>query len=233
VPTIGYVRSTRPSDPDLFLEFGKITEAASGGGGDSLPRLRKSGIKGWINDWGAAYYRRVSRYQSTYINLTLNLADVSKHVRTPRPKDIGFRFSAKPIVAGKPGTDVRTMVGGTPVEFRWAKKLHKYIRYINGEPQHAADGHLVTATNVVVQTCKIVPHYADRDVLGNPSQFTFTTGRGKVSVFRNGVRIDGYWARGSLSSGTAFATTSHKLITLSPGNTWIALVRPTAHTTGA
>ena len=47
---VGYVRSTRPSDPDLLLQYGKITEAASGGGHDSLPLLHRSGITGWIND---------------------------------------------------------------------------------------------------------------------------------------------------------------------------------------
>jgi hypothetical protein len=73
MPVIGYIRSTRPSDPDLFLQYGKITEIASGGGGDSLPRLKASGIKGWINDWGARYYFRVYRPQSSYINLKVNL----------------------------------------------------------------------------------------------------------------------------------------------------------------
>ena len=38
-PAVGYVRSTRPSDPDLLLQYGKITEAYSGGARDSLPRV--------------------------------------------------------------------------------------------------------------------------------------------------------------------------------------------------
>ena len=34
---VGYVRSTRPSDPELLLQFGQITAASSGGAHDSLP----------------------------------------------------------------------------------------------------------------------------------------------------------------------------------------------------
>jgi hypothetical protein len=58
-PVVGYVRSTRPSDPDLLLQYGKITLAASGGGHDALPLLDKSGLKGWIMDRQAPFYYRV------------------------------------------------------------------------------------------------------------------------------------------------------------------------------
>ena len=53
-PTVGYVRSTRPSDPDLLLQYGKITEAYSGGQRVSLSLRKKAGLTGWSNDAGAA-----------------------------------------------------------------------------------------------------------------------------------------------------------------------------------
>ncbi len=233
-PTVGYVRSTRPSDPDLLLQYGKIIEAYSGGAHDSLPRVHRSGILSWSNDAGAAYYRRVSRAASSYINLVLDLNQIAKHVHgRPVPKDIGLRWSATvPAATAGPGTDVRTMVGGTPVEFRWSSKLKQYVRYIDGVAQHAADGRPVATPNVIVQVCKIVAHPQDRDVLGNPSQFTFTVGTGKVSVFRNGKRYDGTWTRKNLADGTHLRLSNGTTITLSPGGAWFALVRPTARTTG-
>ncbi len=230
-PRVGYVRSTRPSDPDLLLQYGKITEAYSGGAHDSLPRVHRSGITSWSQDAGARFYQRVSRSQSSYINVVLNLSEVAKVVKTPRPHNIGWTFSStRGGLPFKPGKRMRTTVtgsnvGGTPVEFRYAAKRHKYVRFIDGVAQHAADGKLVTATNVIVQRCKILAHPADTDVNGNPSQFTYTVGTGKVSVFRLGKRIDGLWSRDKLRDGTTLRNFRGQRIPLAPGNTWVVLIR--------
>ncbi|HKC28950.1 MAG TPA: DUF3048 C-terminal domain-containing protein [Jatrophihabitans sp.] len=230
-PIAGYVRSTRPSDPDLLLQYGKITEAFSGGAHDSLPRVKQAGLNAWSNDAGRPFYFRVNRPESSYINLALNLAKVAKAVHTPAPKNIGWTFS--PTITGlpaKPGNDMQTVVtgsysNGTPVEFRYSSKLGKYIRYINGVQQRAADGKLVTATNVIVQECVVVSHPQDRDVLGNPSQFTFTVGNGGVAIFRQGKRINGVWSRPHLTDGTTFKSYNGHTIPLAPGNTWVVLIR--------
>ena len=232
-PTVGYVRSTRPSDPDLLLQYGKITEVYSGGAHDSIPLLKASGIKSWSNDGGAPYFFRVSRYQSSYINLAIDLSKVVKKTKTAWPRPIGWTFN--PSLGGitsSAGTDIRTRVtgsygptSGTAVEFRWDAKLNAYVRYINGSRQYAADGKPVTATNVIVQSCTVVPHPQDTDINGNPAQFTYTVGKGKVSVFRNGRRIDGSWTRGSTGTGTVLRTSSGAVLPLNPGNTWVVLIR--------
>jgi len=231
---VGYVRSTRPSDPDLLLQYGKITEAYSGGAHDSLPRLYASGIKSWSDDSGAAYYSRINRPESSYINLALNLRQVAAHIKTAKPKSIGWTFSDSLAGLGTlgKGTDVRTTVtgsyqlpAGTRVEFRWDAKLKKYVRYIGGVRQVASGGQPVETTNVVVQSCKVVSHPQDTDVNGNPSQFTYTVGSGPVSIFRNGKRINGTWSRAKLDAGTVFKTASGKVIPLAPGNTWVVLIR--------
>ncbi|HEU5268231.1 MAG TPA: DUF3048 C-terminal domain-containing protein [Jatrophihabitans sp.] len=231
LPTVGYVRSTRPSDPDLLLQYGKITEAYSGGAHDSLPRVHRSGITSWSNDAGAAFYARAPHYgDHGYINLVLNLSKVAHTTKTTRPRSIGWTFTA--TYAGLPvttGTSLRTVVrgsnaAGTPVEFRYDARLRKYVRYIDGVRQRAADGQPVAATNVIVQQCRVVAHPADSDVLGNPSQFTYTVGRGAVSVFRQGKRINGTWTRPYLTSGTTLRTAAGKPLPLAPGNTWVVLV---------
>jgi hypothetical protein len=231
-PVVGYVRSTRPSDPDLLLQYGKITLAASGGGHDALPLLDKSGLKGWIMDRQAPFYYRVFRPQSTYINVELNLTKVAANVHTPAPRSIGWTFS--PTIKGLASTkaaDIVTRVGSQIVEFRWYPSLHKYVRYIDGVPQRAADGKLIAMANVIVQTCRIIPHPQDTDVNGNPSQFTITTGAGAVSVFRNGRRINGIWTRHHLSQGTTLTDAHHHVIPLSPGGTFVALIRTSKYTT--
>ncbi|MGI8880969.1 MAG: DUF3048 domain-containing protein [Jatrophihabitans sp.] len=225
-PVVGYVRSTRPSDPDLLLQYGKITEAASGGGHDALPLLDKSGIKGWIMDRGAAYYSRVSRYQSDYINVVLDLSKVAKKAKTPAPRSIGWTWNASTAALPKTsGRRIITKVGSQTVEFRYNPAMKKYIRYIDGVAQKAADGKYVATSNVIVQSCKVVPHPQDTDVNGNPSQFTYTTGKNKVVVFRDGRRIDGTWSRPTLNSGTTLTDASGKAIALAPGGAWVALAR--------
>lgn len=232
-PNVGYVRSTRPSDPDLLLQYGKITEAYSGGARVSLTIRKNSGLTGWSNDAGAAYYVRNNRSESDYINLTLNLAKVATKVKTAKPRSIGWTFN--PSLAGlstTTGTNLRTTVTGTygvgtgtPVQFRWNPGLKKYVRYINGVAQHAADGKLVTATNVIVQSCEVHPYLADRDVNGYPAQFTTTIGSGAVSVFRQGKRVNGTWSRARKSAGTTLKAANGKPLPLNPGNTWVVLVR--------
>lgn len=229
---VGYVRSTRPSDPDLLLQFGKITEAYSGGAHDSLPRVRRAGIRSWSNDAGARFYARRARAASSYINLVLNLNRVASVVKTPRPHDIGWTFarSLKGLhLHTKKGFTVRTEVTGsyahgTPVVFHWRRKLNKYVRFIGGVPQYSSTHHLVAARNVIVQKCRIHSHPKDTDVNGNPSQFTVTVGRGPAVIFRNGKRIDGHWVRKRYKDGTSWLTKSGKHIPLAPGNTWVILI---------
>ena len=232
---VGYVRSTRPSDPDLLLQYGKITEAYSGGAHDSLPRLYRSGIRSWSNDGGAGFYRRRPRAASSYINLVLNVNRVASVVNTPHPHDVGWTFA--PSLKGlklptKKGYTVRTEVTGsyrrgvgTPVVFHYSRKLGKYVRYIGGVRQVTSTGNPVVARNVIVQKCRVVPHPQDTDINGNPSQFTFTVGHGNAVIFRNGKRIDGTWTRHHLKDGTVWRTRKGTPIPLAPGNTWIILVR--------
>jgi hypothetical protein len=76
---------------------------------------------------------------------------------------------------------------------------------------------------VVVQFCKVVAHPQDTDVNGNPSQFTYTVGKGAVAVFRHGKRINGSWARANTGDGTHFTLPDGKPLPLVPGNTWVVL----------
>ncbi len=227
---VGYVRSTRPSDPDLLLQYGKITEAYSGGAHDSLPRVHSSGITSWSMDAGAAYYSRRSHAgDHGYINVVLDLAKVAAKTKTTRPRSNGWTFAAGLTgLPAKPGTRVDTVVrgsnaGGTAVQFRYDAKLRKYVRYIDGVRQHAADGNVVTTTNVIVQQCVVKAHPADTDVVGNASQFTYTTGSGRVTVFRQGKRIEGTWSRKSLSAGTTLRLANGRSLPLAPGNSWVVL----------
>ncbi|SDJ15922.1 Protein of unknown function [Frankineae bacterium MT45] len=223
-PLVGYIRSTRASDPELLTQYGPIVLVASGGGGDSLQILDASQLHGYIQDRGAPGFYRVNRAASSYINVVLNLAKVSVP-GAGRAKSTGLVWNASGAgLAGTPvATTISTKVGGTPVGFTWNARLNKYVRVINGTVQHAADGAVIATPNVIVQFCAVSPHPGDIDVNGNPSQYTHSVGSGKVAIFRNGHRINGTWSRPSLNAGTTYTDASGKPIAVTPGGAWIVL----------
>lgn len=226
-PTVGYVRSVRPSDPELLRQYGKITLAASGGAKNPRSILAHSGLHSWLMDDGKAFYQRDTARASSYINVELNLAALSKQIKTPGARSIGFTWNASPAgLAQEPsGMTVSTKVGATPVRFDYDRKLERYVRVIGGVWQHEVGGALVDTPNVIVQNCSVTPHPADTDVNHNPSQFTHTVGHGRVTVLRNGRRITGTWSRASDTAGTILRDSAGRPITLAPGGAWIVLVR--------
>lgn len=220
---VGYVRSTRPGDADLLLEYGKIIEAYSGGARDVLPGVRNSGIRTWSQDDGRAYYTRQPRDNDHgYINVVLDVNRLAHSRNGPRPRSIGWTFGAALPAAATRARGIRTTVGSTAVEFRWDAGLKKYVRYIGGVRQLTASGQPIAATNVIVQQC-VVETIAHTDVLGNHSQVSHTSGHGGVSVFRDATRINGSWSRAGKNSPTLLRAAGRP-IPLHPGNTWVVLV---------
>jgi hypothetical protein len=228
-PTVEPVRSVRASDPELLSQYGRIILVASGGGGDSIPTLDKSILHGVTMERGGPGFSRDSSRSAPY-NLMSNLAAVSSAVKADSAKSIGFQWAtnAAGLSATRPAISVHTQVGSTPVEFQWNTLLKRYVRVINGVRQSAADGAPITTPNVIVQFCQVTTDPSDVDVAGNPSQYTHSIGRGRVTVFRNGHRIDGSWSRADLTSGTTLRDTKGQPITLAPGGAWVMLVATAA-----
>jgi hypothetical protein len=228
LPTVEPVRSVRPSDPELALQLGHITFVASGGSRAGIAPLDASPLKSVINDRNASGFTRDGSRQAPE-NLRADLAQIAKKYPGDKARDIGLTWSAG-LPAGRTqiGTSVDTKVGGTPVAFHWAAKQKRYVRLIDGQVQHTANGALIATPNVIVQYCQVTTYTKDRDVLGNPAKFTHTVGAGKAVVFRNGRRIDGTWSRKSVDDGTSFTSAAGRSIPLSPGGAWIVLVATNA-----
>ena len=221
------VRSVRPSDPELAEQFGNIILVASGGSRAGIAPLLRSPLKKVINDRGGPGFNRDPNRQAPE-NLRADLTTIAKAVHGPKAKSIGLTWSTKLTGPSKPGTVIRTKIGNTDVGFQWQAKLHRYARIIDGAVQKTASGTVINTPNVVVQFCQITEYSADRDVLGNPAQFTKTVGQGKAVVFRNGRRIDGTWSRPSAQDGTTLKSTNGRPIALSPGGAWFVLVATNA-----
>jgi hypothetical protein len=228
LPTVEAVRSTRASDPELVAQYGPIAYVASGGAPNPLQVLDQSKLKSSINDRGGPGFSRDPNRSAPY-NLTANLALVAQVLHAPKAKSIGLNWLANLNVASMPAAPtIQTIVGGTPVRFDWNKDLHKYVRVIDGADQYTAAGRPIATPNVIVQFCSVTVYPQDIDVMGNPSQYTHTVGRGKVVVFRGGHSITGTWSRPKATDGTALVGPTGKPIDLAPGGTWVILVASNA-----
>lgn len=221
---VGPVRSVRSSDPEMLSQYGPIAFVASGGGGDSLPALDASILKSDINDRGGAGFYRDGNRPVPY-NLMFNMKDLPANFGAAA-KSIGFTWSSSPaVVKNKPQvTSIRTVVGGTAVQFNWDPGIARWVRVINGVVQHAADGAVISTRNVIVQFCDGHPNPHDVDQAGNVGWTTNTVGSGKVVVFRDGHRIDGTWSRKSVNAGTTLTSTAGNTIPLQLGGAWVVLV---------
>jgi hypothetical protein len=224
LPTVEPVRSTRPSDPELALQFGHIIFVASGGSRAGIAPLDKSPLRSVINDRGGPGFSRDPK-RSAPENLRADLARIAAKVKGPKARSIGLVWSTALTAAQtRPGVAVRTRVGGTPVTFRWDPKLHRYARIIDGRVQHTAAGDVIATPNVVVQFCRVDVYKKDRDVLGNPAQYTHTVGSGRAVVFRDGRRIEGTWSRQAVGDGTTLRDSTGQAVALAPGGAWFVLV---------
>ena len=219
--SVGPVRSVRANDPELLTQYGPIWFVASGGGGDSLPKLDKSILKADINDRGGPGFFRDGSRPVPY-NLMLRMGLVTGGAKA---KSIGFTWSAAKTGLGSTPTaaTINTVVGGTAVQFRWDSKRRVYVRYINDVQQHAADGNLIATPNVIVQFTGGYVNTADIDAAGNPGWFTRSVGSGRVVVFRDGHAVNGRWARKNAAAGTTMKDKYGHQIALQPGGAWVVL----------
>lgn len=229
LPTVEAVRSTRAADPELLAQYGPIAYVASGGASNPLAVLDKSPLKADINDRGGPGFERDGSRVAPY-NLTANLAYIAKKLKSPKPRDVGFRWAYTTTqTAGAPaGLAVRTRVGATDVQFSWNATLKKYVRVIDGTRQRTAAGALIATPNVIVQFCDVEPYLADRDVNGNPNAYTHTVGSGRAVLFRDGKMIAGTWSRKTATAGTTFVDAKGSPFLLTPGGVWVVLVHRNA-----
>lgn len=219
------VRSTRANDPELMAQYGPVAYVASGGAPNPLQVLARSNLKVDTNDGGGPGFARDNSRSAPY-NLTANLALIAKALHPPKAKSIGFTFAPySAAIARTPrGGSLQTVVGSTPVRFVYDAVHHRYVRVIDGVGARTAAGVLIATPNVLVQFCSVTVYPQDVDVLGNPSMYTHTVGKGAVILFRDGHRIAGTWSRPTATAGTTLRSASGAPLALAPGGVWVVLV---------
>jgi len=169
-------------------------------------------------DWRGRFYTSSERVHD-YLE--------SKGLETSGPTG-GFVFSPEgdSAPAGAPANSIHIPYPKLcVVDWKYDADRGSYLREVQGVPH--ADGNTdeqIAAQNVVIF---YAPHEATdivEDSLGNTAIRIVLTGEGELQVCRDGVLIEGTWARTELHEMARFLDSDGNPIPLKPGKTWIQFV---------
>jgi hypothetical protein len=211
---LGPVRSARSTDVQLLPLFGRPGLVYSGANPRVQHKLDKASI--------VPIYRetRDNRRPAPH-NVFVNLAGIADQEQVGEARSIGWTFSADPAQQGAKAPSAETKVGHDIFTFGYHGG--RYTVAWNGKTYVDGDSGIVTRTdNVVIMNVHNHPD-GNRDVLGSPSVQSDTVGQGKVTIYRDGVRIAGTWRRSNASGPLELLDTAGSPIALKPGHTWVAL----------
>jgi hypothetical protein len=215
LPTrLGPVRSARTTDAELLPLFGKPGLVYSGANGRVQRRLNAASL--------VPIYRETrDRRRVAPHNVFVDLARIARTERAGKAQPIGWTFADKASQGGGADDKATSKVGNDVFGFDYAKGRYtvtwRGMRYVDGD-----NGAVARADNVVIMRVRNVPD-GNRDVLGSASVLSKTVGRGSVTVYRDGRKINGTWARSKASGPLRFTDSAGQAIALRPGQTWVTL----------
>ena len=220
---VGPIRSVREGDIELLQQFGKVALGASGGNTGVLATVATAEKRGLMLDVSfdtvPGPYRKGERRRDA-INFFTSPEKVDKAKPSgTKAKDIGLRFGPLPAGAGFPAA--KASVAFSPISrvtVQHDAASGRYAVYQDGDRMQG-----YAPTNVVVQHVQI-RNSKYVDVLGNPTPYTATVGKGAVAVLRDGRRLSGSWRRIAPHSGTRFLDDKGRDLPLKPGPTLVLLV---------
>lgn len=220
---VGPVRSVRSTDAELLPAFGNAALAFSGGADGPLGALAGSTVTD-ASEW-AGYFR--SGAAKAPYNLHVDLAALVADRSLEPATSIGLTFAAVDdrVLSGTPATEVTVKFPSATTGFAFENGSWQRVR--GGEPVHDFDGTLQTTDNVLVQWVEAVPD-GTVDSAGSPSLLSHTVGTGDVTLFRDGVALDGSWSRSAPDAPFAYLDAAGVPLPFKPGRTWVVLAPQTS-----
>jgi hypothetical protein len=210
---LGPIRSARSTDVQLLPLFGKPGLVYSGA---------NSSVGRKINNASIVPIRRSTRDNRRVAphNVFVNLAKIAKSTKLAKATSIGWTFS-ETAPRSSTATTVKVRVGHDAFDFRYASGRYT-VRWNGSRYADGDSGAITKADNVVIMKVRNHPD-GSRDVQGAPSVQSDTVGKGAVTIYRDGRKIEGRWNRTKNSAPLKFTDQSGKPIALKPGQTWVAL----------
>jgi hypothetical protein len=231
--SVAPVRSARTSDLSIVPEYQALF-AHVGGAKDVLRQLKNHSKYNDVDQlYNPAPYRRGKD----------RVAPHNVYVDVVKLRDWGIsKLGYESSAAVRPFPFDRSSVAGTPTatfvsipfsssnKATWAynAKTNRYARSTNGTPhKDKVSNKQYTASNVVVMWATI-RRLNERDANGSPVFNVVLTGKGRVTIFRNGRRFDGTWSTPG-SVPPTFRAKNGTVLRLTPGNSWFEVIGNDQH----
>lgn len=221
---VGPVRSGRTQDISLGTSLDRPLLVWSGGNATVTSLINKSDL---VNMSVSAAGPNGGYYRSSDMRAPHNLYARTSSIwaldegRGGRPGP-QFTFRAPDeALGGTPVTGVKLrMDGSMRASWEWNSSAGVFERSHDRDPHLLSDGSRVSAHNVLILECEYKTSVAD-----SRSPEAQTTGTGRAWIFADGQLVEGSWSRPDQNSAWTFTTADGDAITLSPGRTWVSLIR--------
>lgn len=226
-PIVGPIRSARPADALIVPEYNGLF-AHCGGTWLVLGMIKRAGIADLDQYFNEEAYWRVgfrsaphNLYTST--SLLWQLAKRKKEYKPIRLPSFGFK-DEETRPAGAISTIKIPFGDQTNVMWRYERRANAYLRFMQGE-EHTdkVTGRQLKARNLILLYTKMTETNIVEDVFGSRSLKFDLIGSGKVTIFRDGQKIDGTWAA-SKSAPPVFSDSAGQPVLLNRGNSWIEVI---------
>jgi len=224
--TLGPVRSARLSDTWIVPQYHALF-VFSGASYQVNKAVRRAKLPDLSQDAGvsAPYSRSSSRPapHNLYLDTRKTYAEAAKRGMAVTANVPRLQYSVR-LPSGSATTTAISIPFSTANKVTWTYKESDGLYHrVNDGKKHvdAATGRQVVANNVVVMWAR---HSASsKDKLGSTTYDIDLGGSGRVSVFRNGQRLDGTWTADK-TGPPRFTTAAGLPIRLAPGTTWIQVI---------
>lgn len=224
--TVGPVRSARLSDIWIVPQYHALF-VFSGASRQVNSAIKAARLPNLSEDAGVSVPYSRSSARSAPHNLYVNTkkAYVEAAKRGMEITDDVPRMQFSPRMAAEASTiTVVSIPFSTANKVTWTYKASdkRYYR-VNDGKRHLdeATNKQIAATNVVVMWARYTA--ASRDKVGSTTYDINLGGTGRVSVFRNGQRVDGTWTADN-TSPPRFTSADGTPIKLAPGSTWFQVI---------
>lgn len=223
---VGPVRSTRTTDLDLAVLFGRPLFASSGGNDHILAALRRANVVDvGHNRGGAGFWRERGRPAPHNLFAATEQLRAKAGEQSPAPAPIfAYRADGDPLPAGAvPANGVALSFGGPEISrFAWDAGRGAWLRSQGGAPHVDTAGEQLAPANVVV----LETQYRFSNGTTESSPHGITTGEGRALVLTAGHVVEGRWVRPGPGDPLQLLAADGTPISLTPGQTFLELPPP-------
>ena len=219
---VGPIRSGRLQDINLLGSLNHPLFVWSGGNQKVTSEIRKS----WLVDLShsvanvAGGYRRESSRNAPHdlIAETTKLWSLAPPDAQPPLPQFEYRADTETVTTNsKPAGAVKISMDGVKVMWEWSPDLLTFVRSQDDKPHVDMQDVRINAQNVIVISVVYVK--------SGSSPVAKSIGSGEAWVYTAGVLVQGTWERLDPQKTFTFKDTSGAVIKLSPGRTWVEVIR--------